>query len=957
MKTSVSAPPPAPAPVDPGKASLDYINAMADPALQEKLLGAEQQFRPQYTKLNLQEQEQYLRGVDGQAGVIDILSQVTPDLVKAQETADRLQRDADIRALQSQSGGYLSALKAANPEMFKQLDAARDMGGPTDFYGQMGKAITGAQQFGDVTFQPAQADIIEGAPRVNLQGYQATTGQGQGYQATTGTATEQAAAQPVSLQGFQAAQGQATMAGAAPQAQAALLGGAPTMQAVSAGAVPMVQQQGFQAERAAAPTLGAAPTVQQQGYQAAQMQAALLGAAPQVAAQGYNAAMAANVADIAAQQVQQGQLGQSLYQQALQAAPTSASETFRQRAAQMATSTGQLSPEELRNAQQATREAFTARGLDMSNQAIAAEAMSRAGAVRERQAQDIQQASALNQAYLADLGASRGFATGVYGQDLGLQQANQAAMLQAAQSNQGVAAQMSLANQSATNQAGQFGASAQNAAAMANAQQAAQFAMANQQAQMSAASANMAALNQAGQFGATAQNAAAMANADRAAQFALANQGILSQTGLANMSAGNQAAQFGAGAQNAAAMANAEQQARFALANQQAGMQAGQFNAQQASQFALANQQAQMQANMANQALLGQYGLSNQSAANQFGLANMQAAQEAAQFGASAANQGTLANQQAYLQQAAANQQAQQQMALANLQAQNQASQFGAQAFNQFGLANIDAQNAAAQFGASAANQGLMANQQVGIQAMMANQQARNAFAAMNQEAAINAQMANRAFGASQQQQNIANLGMLGQAQQGELAANRAFQNQLVGMYGAAFDPMSVVLGRPSGALGVGQGQQGLAANMMNTMGGQVFDPNAGVNLALQQNANLGNYQAATYGAQAGAQGAIAAGMMQGIGSAIGGFAGGGFVNPFAKKKPDNCWVAREVYGETNPRWMMFREWLVMKSPSWFKKLYFKHGEGFAAWLKNKPRIKNLIRKWMDSRINNYLYS
>ena len=80
-------------------------------------------------------------------------------------------------------------------------------------------------------------------------------------------------------------------------------------------------------------------------------------------------------------------------------------------------------------------------------------------------------------------------------------------------------------------------------------------------------------------------------------------------------------------------------------------------------------------------------------------------------------------------------------------------------------------------------------------------------------------------------------------------------------------------------------------------------------------------------------------------------------VNPFAKKKPDNCWVAREVYGETNPRWMMFREWLVMKSPSWFKKLYFKHGEGFAAWLKNKPRIKNLIRKWMDSRINNYLYS
>lgn len=915
MKTSVSAPPPAPAPVDPGKASLDYINAMADPALQEKLLGAEQQFRPQYTKLNLQEQEQYLRGVDGQAGVIDILNQVTPQLVQTQETADRLQRDADIRALQSQSGGYLSALMQANPQMFAQLEAARGMGGKTDFYGGLQNAITGAQRFGDVGVAQATANTIDQGPQVDLQG----------YQATTGTAAQQAAAQPVSLQGFQAAQGQATMAGAAPQAQAALLGGAPTMQAVSAGAVPMVQQQGFQAERAAAPTLGPAPTVQQQGYQAAQMQAAMLGAAPQVAAQGYNAAMAANVADIAAQQVQQGQLGQSLYQQALQAAPTSASETFRQRAAQMATSTGQLSPEELRNAQQATREAFAARGLEMSNQAIAAEAMSRAGAVRERQAQDIQQASALNQAYLADLGASRGFATGVYGQDLGLQQANQAAMLQAAQSNQGVAAQMSLANQAATNQAGQFGASAQNAAALANAQQAAQFAMANQQAQMSAASANMAALNQAGQFGATAQNAAAMANADRAAQFALANQGILSQTGLANMAAGNQAAQFGASAQNAAAMANAEQQARFALANQQAGMQAGQFNAQQAAQFALANQQASMQANLANQALLGQYGLSNQSAANQFGLANMQAAQEAAQFGAGAANQATLANQQAFLQQAAANQQAQQQMA----------------------LANIEAQNVAAQFGAGAANQGRLSNQDVAMRAALANQAAQNQVGLFNAEQLTNMGLQNRAFQAAQQQQNIANLGMLGQAQQGEMAANRAFQSQLVGLYGAAFDPMSVVLGRPSGALGVGQNQQNLATGMMQSMGGQVFDPNAGVNLALQQNANLGNYQAATYGARAAAQGAIA-------GATIGAI--GNVASAFVPKIPF-CWVAREVYGETNPRWMMFREWLVMKSPSWFKKIYFKHGEGFAAWLKNKPRIKNLIRKWMDSRINNYLYS
>ncbi len=701
MSFKVSSPPPPPAPVDPGKASLDYINAMADPALQERLLGAEQQFRPQYTQLNLQEQEQYLRGVGGQAGAIDILKQITPDLVAAQETADRLQRDADIRALQSQSGGYLSALMKANPQMFAQLEAARAMGGKTDLYGGLERAITGAQTFGDVTITPTQAALIGTAPQMTAQGYQA-------------------------------AQGQAALLGAAPTAQAALL--------------------------------GAAPTIAAQGY----------------SAEGYDAARAARVADIASRDVTQGALGQQLYGQAMQAAPTAASETFRRRAAEMAVSTGQISPEELRNAQQATREAFAARGLEMSNQAIAGEAMARAEAVRQRQAQDIQQAAALNQAYLADLNASRGFATGVYGQDLGMQQANQAAALQAAQANQAAGLQLSLADQQALNQAAQFGAGARN---------------------------------QAAQFGAAAQNAAAQANADMMARFAMANQAAQNQFGLSNV----------------------EREAQFALQNQAA----------------------------------------------------------------------------------------QREMAAANLAAQNQALQFGAQAGNVAGQANLDA----------------------AMRAALANQATQTQVGLSNQEMMANLGLQNRAAQISQQQQNIANLGLLGQARQGETAANRAFQSQLVGMYGAAFDPMATVLGRTSGALGVGQQQQGMAAGMMQSMGGQVFDPNAGVNLALQNAANLGNYQAATYGARAGAQGAMMGGLMQGLGS-IGGAAIGKY-----------CWVAREVYGEENPRWIQFREWLMVKAPSWFRKLYIKYGEGFAAWIKNKPRIKNLIRKWMDARINNYLFS
>jgi hypothetical protein len=306
-------------------------------------------------------------------------------------------------------------------------------------------------------------------------------------------------------------------------------------------------------------------------------------------------------------------------------------------------------------------------------------------------------------------------------------------------------------------------------------------------------------------------------------------------------------------------------------------------------------------------------------------------ANEAAQFGASAQNQ---ANQFAAAAQNAASQgnaQLAAQYQMANQQAQMQANAANQAAFNQAG-----------QFGAQAANVAGQSNLDAAMRTALANQATQTQFGLTNQEMMANLGLQNRAFQASQQQQGISNLGLLGQARQGELAANRGYQQNLVGMYGAAFDPMATVLGRPSGALGVGQQQQGMAANMMQTMGGQVFDPNAGINLALQQNANLGNYQAATYGARAGAQGAIAGATIGAIGNVAG---------ALVPKLPGICWVAREVYGEFNPMWLAFREWLYTKAPKWFVKLYEKHGERFADWISDKPRIKNLIRKWMDSRI------
>jgi len=63
------------------------------------------------------------------------------------------------------------------------------------------------------------------------------------------------------------------------------------------------------------------------------------------------------------------------------------------------------------------------------------------------------------------------------------------------------------------------------------------------------------------------------------------------------------------------------------------------------------------------------------------------------------------------------------------------------------------------------------------------------------------------------------------------------------------------------------------------------------------------------------------------------------------------CWVAREVYGIDNPRWLLFRQWLFSDAPNWFFNIYIEFGERFASYIKNKPLVKNIIRYFMDKKI------
>ena len=126
-------------------------------------------------------------------------------------------------------------------------------------------------------------------------------------------------------------------------------------------------------------------------------------------------------------------------------------------------------------------------------------------------------------------------------------------------------------------------------------------------------------------------------------------------------------------------------------------------------------------------------------------------------------------------------------------------------------------------------------------------------------------------------------------------------------------------------------------------------NPNAGFvgaqNAASIYN-TLADYASQTYGAQVGA-----ISRQETPSQAFGNIASGlGNMFSFSGKLPF-CWVAREVYGIDNPKWLQFREWMLTKASDNLRNFYIEYGERIAESIRNKPRIKAIIRKWMDGKI------
>jgi hypothetical protein len=85
--------------------------------------------------------------------------------------------------------------------------------------------------------------------------------------------------------------------------------------------------------------------------------------------------------------------------------------------------------------------------------------------------------------------------------------------------------------------------------------------------------------------------------------------------------------------------------------------------------------------------------------------------------------------------------------------------------------------------------------------------------------------------------------------------------------------------------------------------------------------------------------GGIMGGLLGGVGAGLGKAAGAAIFG---------CWVAREVYGNENPEWKVFRAWLFTESPEWLRDLYLEEGERFAEFIADKPVLKSVVKMAMD---------
>jgi hypothetical protein len=211
------------------------------------------------------------------------------------------------------------------------------------------------------------------------------------------------------------------------------------------------------------------------------------------------------------------------------------------------------------------------------------------------------------------------------------------------------------------------------------------------------------------------------------------------------------------------------------------------------------------------------------------------------------------------------------------------------------------------------------------------------------QQRLANAQAANQTREQGIQGRQSAALGMLGNTANIYGQGGGAYQNAAQLGFGGAnalvnLDPYQRALGTGvqlgSGILGQTGQMIGNTYNQALGMAGNVSSFNTNMQASMYNSAL--NNNAATSAANNAMWGQIA-------GSAIGAV---GKIGSAAAM----CWVAREVYGEENPAWMEFRDWLLTRGSYRRVSRYAANGPRIAEYISTRPGWKARLRKWMDAR-------
>lgn len=164
---------------------------------------------------------------------------------------------------------------------------------------------------------------------------------------------------------------------------------------------------------------------------------------------------------------------------------------------------------------------------------------------------------------------------------------------------------------------------------------------------------------------------------------------------------------------------------------------------------------------------------------------------------------------------------------------------------------------------------------------------------------------------------------------------NRQYAQTTLGLNKAFMaDPFQAVLGRQGQAFGAANQQQAFGQGFAASIGPRLFNPESQYAADIQSS----NTQALLATQAAKAQ--ITSATIGAVGSAAG---------------SAMCWVAREVYGNNDFRWEIFRDWLLHEAPKSLLEVYREHGEWFAGFIKNKPAIKSAVRFLMDLAIKRHV--